>query len=104
MTNDREWSEWVSHDGKGCPLQLGTICLVVWEDPNGAIVEDTQPAPCTASACWDWANFRKWRCEGGEFGVAARIIRYRTRKPSALTLLERIAADPQPIPGDLVPA
>lgn len=99
------WGPWIEHDGAGCPPSI----IGKWIDmeaqhgpigPRAGQVERREGPADPTTVEWDWRFF------GMVWGktIIARIIRYRVRKPSALTLLERIAADPQPIPGEPVPA
>lgn len=86
-----EWGPWV--DGAaglrvGMAVQVDTTdvwsgstiiheCRVVRDDGKNFDVDPELPI------CGDW-----------------RLNRYRTRKPRGLTILERIAADPQPVKED----
>jgi hypothetical protein len=81
---DGEWSEWIEHDGKGCP---------VWGRPVQVVNEGW---PGVWSGIAGSAGGRSWFWEE----CRARVLRYRYRKPAGLLLLERIAADPL----DMVPA
>ena len=43
---------------------------------------------------WDWRNFGKLgRKVDGGFAICGRILRFRTRKPRGMEVLERIVAD-----------
>jgi hypothetical protein len=90
-----EWSEWIEHDGKRCPLPAGTPVHVV-EARRPGVVEAygvcTNPPD---GGSWCWANNKR-----GRFIRYTRVLRYRYRKPAGLLLLEQIAADPL----DMVPA
>jgi hypothetical protein len=57
-----EWSEWFEHDGRGCPLPVGTLCLAR-DDRNGweqvgcveAIHVGPTPPPGFRTTPWHWA-------------------------------------------------
>lgn len=91
-----EWSPWVEHDGRGCPV-VGLFCHVIGEGARGEhhevqmIVRD--------HPCWDWSNFGKPGSDRGRCGVWAKVTRYRIRKPRALLDLIEMAESlsaPQP--------
>lgn len=100
-----EWGPWIEHDGMGCPLPVGTLCRVAMEGAPGDVKQtDTVIKPMNLWG-WDWMNYGlPIQMIDGRQGLCGRVLRYRVHKPDAITLLERIAADPQPIPGEHVPA
>jgi hypothetical protein len=77
-----EWSDWIEHDGKGCPVWGSRVQV---KTAKGRRVEGIAGRDGGHSWCW--------------VGGFDRITRYRyRRKPAALLLLERIAADPGECP------
>ena len=93
-----EWGPWIAHDGGSCPLPGSAVVNVLSETDCGHMESVLLAADCLG---WDWSLYGTRIPDGRRI---SRLIRYRVRRPSALTLLERIAADPQPIPGEHVPA
>ena len=85
-----EWGPWIEHDGKGCPVSIGVTIEVDGHDGEwGRIVRrvGTIAAADLVHSCW---------CRNHPFH-GPNIILYRIRKPRGMTILERIAADPEPI-------
>ena len=66
------------HDGKGCPLQAGTIVEVVCEDGFGFTMRQVAQVDGGRYSSWDWSHYPELK----------RILRYRERKPRGLSLLE----------------
>lgn len=104
------WSDWTEHDG-AAPAMLpdGTPVQLAYDDDRlirpgeGKAVSPDEP-----NWFWRWKRvrvgwFRKERRRVCDDPAYSPIIAYRYRRPSALTLLERIAEEPQPLP-DEVPA
>jgi hypothetical protein len=90
---DGEWSEWIEHDGTGCPLPIGTMCQreygsgdIITGIRRGVLIRLSHGyhGPRYLSS-WDWSSP----------GRQIPIIRYRYRKPAGLLLLERIAEHPR---------
>ena len=78
-----EWGPWIEHDGLGVPeCVVGVVCQAV--AGNGMVVEAIRrgpPGPGRNSWTWPYADE----------AMVQRIIRYRTRKPRGLTIIEEIA-------------
>ncbi len=83
-----EWGPWINHDGSGCPVPVGTYIHAIeincnhktdekegWLSPKGYM-----------SKCWVMKD---------PYGPMTQILRYRIRKPKGLTILQRIASQPQ---------
>ena len=80
---DHEWSEWIEHDGRGCPLPLGT-----WvEGTDGLGNFAAGRALSRGGKSWDWSNVDEVKL----------IIRYRYRISKAMRDLKRIAENPAPV-------
>ncbi|MBB96652.1 MAG: hypothetical protein CML68_18890 [Rhodobacteraceae bacterium] len=78
------------HDGKGCPLQAGTIVEVVCEDGFGFTMRQVAQVDGGRYSSWDWSHYPELK----------RILRYRVRKPKGLSLLEdRLAEIRTPAQG-----
>jgi hypothetical protein len=86
-----EWSDWILHDGKGCPC-VGMMVQVT-AIANRLGDEKTHPAKIAKGGpSWLWAE------TGLPPNVWQWIIRYRIRKPRGLTILENLIADlPAPV-------
>lgn len=84
-----EWGPWIDHDGKGCPC-VGEFVHVVAELQIGHIQEYTTVAGSKGGYSWDWRWFNEPIPHLGI--MAARILRYRIRKPRGLILLENLIA------------
>lgn len=81
MTQE-QWGPWIEHDGNGCP------CAGEWiqaEDEDGHRAEGIAPDCCTGGA-------RHWYANNPPY---VQVIRYRIRKPRGLTILQRIAEQPE---------
>ena len=78
--NGEEWSPWVIHHGKGCPLRVGTIVEVVCEDSFGFAMRQISMVTGGSYSSWNWEHYPELK----------RIIRYREKKPKGLQLLEEI--------------
>lgn len=83
-----EWSDWVAHDGKGCPV-VGMY--VQGRYTNGRIGEGIPESsnnnpPRGYWSCWKWDTipplYRGWE-----------IVEYRVRKPRELIALRELIAD-----------
>lgn len=89
-----EWGPWIAHNGGGCPVPIGTIVHAVFHCPGWDLrkVPDADDPSIIEIGC-DWvikpvlvgngATWDRW------------IVRYRIRKPKGLTILQRIAEQPQ---------
>ena len=83
-----EWGPWIEHDGRGCPC-VGRYVQVEFDDGQVAEgVAGVSSAQAIADGfdplvSWKWALVAT---ENWLF-IAARIIRYRIRKPRALKQL-----------------
>ena len=90
MTGGNEWTEWISHNGKGCPVPVGTwvmtetnfdgvvVCIAGMTRIGQSGYRAHGAENTEGLSSWVWLE------EGpGYFGV----IRYRIRKPRALTQL-----------------
>lgn len=105
MTEGDEWGPWIEHDGKGCPVPVGTIgqatlrcariapfCAGMGSTRGGPY----KPATFKGSSAWEWGGKpQKY--------VGEEVISYRIRKPRGLVILDQIIADLPALP-DLVPA
>jgi hypothetical protein len=80
--NGEEWGPWILHDGKGCPLQVGTIAEVVCEDRFGFTMRQVSLVCGGEYSSWNWTYFPELK----------RIIRYREKKPKGLQMLEGFLA------------
>jgi hypothetical protein len=87
-----EWGPWIEHDGKGCPVENGTIVAVMAECLPGQIFGPIEGVSRHGGQSWDWRNWLKRDVDGGLFG---RVLRYRIRRPLALRRLIDLAADPE---------
>ncbi|MBU3262081.1 hypothetical protein KPG71_18830 [Roseovarius sp. PS-C2] len=81
MTQD-EWGPWIEHVGRGCPVPVGEYvcieCCVGYKFPSGTRRYEFRVNEKALS----------WRHWG-------KILRYRIRKPRGLTILQRIAEQPE---------
>jgi hypothetical protein len=86
-----DWGPWIEHDGKGCPLPVGTAysAFDVWADGHEEYFEAF--AGERGGFSWDW----QWSLGSppGHKYAATRIVRYRVRKPRGLTILEGLLSD-----------
>jgi hypothetical protein len=73
-----EWSDWIEHDGRGCP------CVGMWVQ---AVMDSGKLREGIAGG----EGGRSWTWELADKAFIARLIRYRIRKPRGLTMLEEIA-------------
>ena len=93
-----EWGPWIEHDGKGCPVPVGTVVLVRLR--CGELYQGV-------AGCSGYGDFAKphghendpilslW--VHGEYSRPVDVVRYRVRKPRALSMLQRLVAD---LPAD----
>ncbi|KEO56401.1 hypothetical protein [Thioclava pacifica] len=73
-----DWGPWVRHNGKGCPVRVGTIVEVVCEDRFGFTMRQVACVEGGSYSSWDWTHFPELK----------KIIRYREKKPKGLSILE----------------
>lgn len=86
-----EWGPWIEHDGKGRPNLDGYVRQVEYADgevvcldgPEGWWTCDIPYLGPRFSSSWDWSS-------EGDFVPA---IRYRIRKPRALSQLQEMIRD-----------
>lgn len=102
MSGDVEWGPWMVHDGKGCPLPLGTLVNVTWEARPGHIGTSTGQTGPNDAAHWEWSFWGKPDPNNPTY-LVARIIRYRIRRPRAVDDLVRLAAEPYAPPPVIGP-
>lgn len=81
-----EWGHWIEHDGKGCPVAVGTVVEATFENLAGEVGDEVVTVGAKGGFSWDWSYFGKPPYPGAKY--AERIIRYRLRKPRGLTVLE----------------
>lgn len=95
----QEWGPWVEHDGKGCPLPVGTQFGAYDEDSAGTVEYFEATALARGGFSWDWQWSKK--PVPGIGNLATRIIRYRIRRPKGMAILNAILADlPAPVKTD----
>lgn len=101
MNDGFEWSDWIDHDGKGCPLPVGVIVEGRYEWKVGHFVQEVHPIP-KQTPSWDWRNWgRPYSATDPRLVMALR--RYRIRRPRAVEDLARLAADPYAPPPVICP-
>ncbi len=94
---DEEWTDWIEHDGQGCPCvgqmvervlsTCGEGVLHTTRREESSIVGIVPAAAAGVRSPWYWHNFMKINSNGRR---VAKVIRYRIRKPRALLdLIER---------------
>jgi hypothetical protein len=77
MTQQDEWSDWIRHDGKGCP------CRGHWVDTHWSDNEFLEGvAGSNSGDGWDWQK-----------EPLLHVIRYRIRKPRGMAILEALLQD-----------
>ena len=81
-------SDWIEHDGKGCPC-FGQWVAVWHEGMSGIVLEIEGRAGQDGGESWDWRKFGAISKNGKRI---TKIIRYRIRKPRGLTILENLVA------------
>ena len=97
MTQE-EWGPWIEHDGRVCPVPVGTY-VMTFSNADGVRISKAGMTEIGAAGyrlhgMENVAGKSKWiwlEDGPGYFGV----IRYRIRKPRGLTILQRIAEQPQ---------
>lgn len=73
-----EWGPWIVHDGRGCPLQVGTIVEVYCKDGFGLVYRQVSQVRGGQYSSWDWTHYPELK----------KILRYRQKKPRGLQILE----------------
>jgi hypothetical protein len=87
MTDKEDWGPWQVHDGKGCPVPLGTIIQMEAVSASGAKERLIVVVRNSAMRLWVNPNVHGFS-----------IIRYRIRKPRALMdLIELVENLPAPV-------
>ena len=93
-----EWTDWIDHDGRGCPVQPGTVIQAKWLATNSGnryragdsgltrvlVLREEH----TSHPAWDFSNEGKF-FDGKK--CAGRFVAYRIRKPRALQKLIELA-------------
>ena len=80
--SDAEWGPWIEHDGKGCPVPVGTMIEMEAASPSGVRERAIVVVRNAAQRLWVNPNAHGF-C----------IICYRIRKPRGLTILENLITD-----------
>lgn len=96
-----EYGPWITHDGLGLPVPVGTLVKVVYAngttqewragmgrisifgDPVSGPRTEYRPERCV----WSWA------LPGSCVPPRLRVVRYRVRKPRGLVICEALLAD-----------
>ncbi|MBU2360405.1 MAG: hypothetical protein KKB02_16000 [Alphaproteobacteria bacterium] len=95
-----EFGPTILHDGKGCPVPLGTVIRVtveIWPGDFQTVVEVVR----VAGAAWDWSN---WLAAFPNGDLCGRVVAYAIKRPDALAQLRALAADPLVVRPAPVPA
>jgi hypothetical protein len=98
---DEEWGPWVEHDGKGCPCvgmftqweiefprpvkRIIGVNKVIWHDKDRACLMGILTVPTMG---FRWSNFGRINPKTG--ALVGRVVRYRTKKPKGLVILEQL--------------
>ena len=85
MTSKDEWGPWIEHDGRGCPLQVGTI----FQGETRVMIHSPEMLTEIGKKVWD--EVEEIASERGLNGYG--ILRYRIRKPRGLTMLENLITE-----------
>lgn len=93
---EEHWSDWIEHDGKGCPYPVGTVIHVYYLKtsritPTGEEVF-TLGLKGGGKSWWYKSLDRKDWSDNPDIpgNKYIPIIRYRVKKPKGLTILEGI--------------
>ncbi len=87
------WGPWIDHDGRSCPLPVGTIVHVIHQrDLDGGEV-DSGVGPVTHPIAW-CVHEPTLAFLDGDFCILMPILRYRLRKPRGLVIAEKLIANP----------
>lgn len=107
MSDEADWGPWVDHDGRGCPLPVGTVIEGVFERrPGRYVIAVGTVGPHDMGLSWDWSW---WMQRAPDGFLVSRLIRYRVRRPKALrdliALVETLPAPVQPtrMPEEVAP-
>lgn len=96
MMDDKSWGPWLEHDGKKCPVPVGTFVLV--DIPAVGILEgvagcsSTCGGPCKMHGGQDDPLLSHWI--GRPFDNPLVVTRYRVRPPHALKEMIKLAEAP----------
>ncbi|MCF7700533.1 hypothetical protein [Loktanella sp. M215] len=85
-----EFGPIIMHDGKGCPIPLGTVIRVtveMWPEDYQTVVEVVR----VAGAAWTWSN---WLAAFPNGDLCGRVVAYAVKRPDAMAQLRAIAAEP----------
>jgi len=96
MTQDsEEWGPWIKHDGKGCPVPVGTFGQAELADIGivdfRAMCGSAYHGPYVhgykvdGRSCWDW----EFKCNPS----VNEVICYRIRKPRAMKQINALLQD-----------
>jgi hypothetical protein len=82
--NEDGWTDWIDHDGKGCPC----VGWMVQAIHDGFFDTWIGIAGSEGGESWDWTYSDSY----------APLIRYRVRKPKGAEMLEQLVQDvPEPV-------
>lgn len=99
MNDEGEWTDWIEHDGMGCPV-LGMFVHIKhegWCDAFKIAGSSFDGTEGIFGSSWHWAIVPNQRW--------ARVIRYRVRKPRALLdLIDLVENLPAPVTPERVDA
>lgn len=92
--NKDGWTDWITHDGKGCPLPDGTYVSV--KRANGVYAEFAVGMHSVAYEAPSW--YREAKKKAGRstwIWISSKpqyvdVAEYRVRKPKGLTMLEEL--------------
>ncbi len=89
-----EWGPWIEHDGGGCPCAFMYAQFVcerpITRHPHHYIRIDAYTCEGIVMKGGMGRRENSWNWRAGN-----KIIRYRIRKPRGMTVLEKIAANPE---------
>jgi hypothetical protein len=80
------WGPWITHDGRGIPVPVGTIVHVVGHRGSESVARceiREEDVPRDLTTAWHWATWGQENIRRHE-----RVVRYRVRKPRGLVMLE----------------
>jgi hypothetical protein len=84
-----EWGRWIKHDGKGCPMPMGTHSQAKCRDGSH---HEGRTGQC------DYGPVNAWLWADGAPQGPGDVMEYRMRRPPAIEALARIAAEPYASP------
>ena len=93
MSIEYEWTDWIEHDGKGCPCRGQWVESVTrdgnriehvagglrWRGGNNFTVRPNPMVPGSSSS-WDWSSV----------SFSRQVIRYRVRRPRVAEWLQSL--------------